>query len=109
MKNHAPQSYEYASFIMSEVRVKKSIATRKPRARHRAMGGSANGSAAVAKVSAERNHVGAFQSSACAGNHACVSVQVMRACHAVATGPLYRLSAYTNTHAKAACAAMYRG
>ena len=105
----AAQSYEYASFITSEVAVKTPIATRSPRARHRATLGSAKGSATVANVSAERNHVGAFQSSACAGNHACVSVQVMSACHAVASGPLYRLSAYTNTHANAACAAMYRG
>mmetsp|Transcript_7660 Transcript_7660/g.32538 ORF Transcript_7660/g.32538 Transcript_7660/m.32538 type:complete len:252 (+) Transcript_7660:275-1030(+) len=93
MKNHALQSYEYASFIRSEMAVKTPIATRSPRARHRAMGGSAKGSAAVANVSAERNHVGAFHSSACAGNHACVKVHVMSACHAVAIGPLYRLSA----------------
>jgi hypothetical protein len=36
-----------------------------------AMGLSANGITTMAKVSAERNHVGAFHSSACIGNHAC--------------------------------------
>ena len=36
-----------------------------------AMGLSAKGITTMANVSADRNHVGAFHSSACIGNHAC--------------------------------------
>jgi len=57
--------------------------------------GKLNGSIAVAKVSAERNHVGAFQTSACIGNHACVIVKA-RALFAKAVGqPLFTTSGYT--------------
>jgi len=38
------------------------------------MTGKLNGSIAVAKVSADRNHVGAFQTSAERGNQACKRV-----------------------------------
>ena len=80
------------------------MAILRPRLRQLATEESAKGSTAVAKASAERNHVGAFHNSAWAGNQAWVRVKVMSACHAVAMGPLYRLSAYTNTHPKASCA-----
>ena len=101
MNAHPFVSYEYAIFAMSDTAVRATMAVFRPRLRQLATDGSAKGSAAVANVSADKNHVGAFQSSACIGNHAWVRVKVIRACHAVATGPLYRTSAYAKTHANA--------
>mmetsp|Transcript_13345 Transcript_13345/g.49934 ORF Transcript_13345/g.49934 Transcript_13345/m.49934 type:complete len:225 (+) Transcript_13345:393-1067(+) len=109
MNPQLPVSYEYASFINKETRKSTPIATRKPRARHFAMAGNEKGNATVANVSADKNQVGAFQSSACAGNQACVRVNVISAWPAVATGPLYKLSAYANTHPKIHCARKYSG
>ena len=109
MKNHPPVSYEYATFAIKLIAVSAIIAVFKPFFFHDAMDGRQKGNATVAKVNALRNHVGAFHSSACAGNHAWVNVMVIKPWKTVAIGPLYKLSAYTNTHPKTTCARRYSG
>ena len=109
MKNHPFVSYEYASLVSTDTAVRIHIARLSPLLRQLAIAGSANGRHTVAKVSADKNHVGAFHSSACAGNHACDSVVVSSPCHAAAIGPLYVTSANKNTGANAHCARRYSG
>jgi hypothetical protein len=64
MKNHPLVSYEYATLAITDTAVSTNIAVFRPFLRHRAIAGSANGRHTVAKVSAERNQVGAFHNSA---------------------------------------------
>jgi hypothetical protein len=62
MKNHPLVSYEYAIFATRLTAVSKSMAVLRPFLRQLATEGKQKGRQIVAKVSAERNHVGAFHS-----------------------------------------------
>ena len=64
MKNQPLVSYEYATLAITDTAVSTNIAVFRPFFRHRAIAGSAKGRHTVAKVSAERNQVGAFHNSA---------------------------------------------
>ena len=87
MKNQPLVSYEYATLTMRLTAVSTIIAVFNPFFFQLATAGRQKGRHTVANVSADKNHVGAFHSSACTGNHACDSVKVVTACQKVAIGP----------------------